>query len=56
MEIEDLILHQIVIEDVMWGVEDQEYYTIFWHTDDCLACELLGGLPTEIDYYERVDG
>ena len=58
MTVEELILHRIEAEDVMWSVEDQDYYTILWHTDDCLACKLFG-MPTEdnpIEYYEALCG
>ena len=51
MVIEELILHRIEDEDVMWSAEDQDYYSIFWHTDDCLACKLFG-MPTEDTEFE----
>ena len=55
MTVEELILHRIEAEDLMWSVEDQDYYTIYWHTDDCLACKLFG-MPTDskdgMEYFE----
>ena len=51
---EELILHRIALEELLWSVEDQNYYSMFWHTDDCLACALFGMPIKDIEFYEKL--
>ena len=40
MSVEELVLHQIVSMESFWDASRQKYMYRYWHTIDCLACEL----------------
>ena len=45
MGLEGIIPHQIVHEESFWNAKTQKHNYRYWHTKECLACEL--GLPDD---------